>query len=320
MGHVGSQPRPAEHAARIDVPLRLAVVVCFQNEQEHLPTLLASIDTQTEPAEQVMLVDDGSADRSPQIVAEYARTHPETTVLTRERRDQARDRLADAPEWRAFEAGVDALAQPWDVVVKLDGDLKLPTSLFADVRTRLRQDPRLGLTGVWFSEATSEGGQVRNAHPAAHVRGANKFYRRGCYEQISPIPAQLGWDTFDELRARAAGWRTETFAATEGDVIHLRPTGSFDGLLRGYRRWGICAWAYGAHPLGVLGGAVRRARQRPVLLGAVYYLIGWVSAALGGYPRLEPETRAFARREDLARIRAAGARMLRVDPRVAGRA
>jgi len=320
MGHVGSQPWPAEHAASVDAPLRLAVVVCFQNEAEHLPTLLESIDAQTEPAEQLMLVDDGSSDRSPRIVADYAATRPAATVLTRARRDEVRDRLADAPEWRAFQAGVAALGEPWDVVAKLDGDLKLPASLFADVRARLREDPRLGVTGAWFSEATRDGGQVRNAHPAVHVRGANKFYRRACYEQISPIPAQLGWDTFDELRARAGGWRTETFAASEGDVVHLRPTGSFDGRLRGYRRWGMCAWAYGAHPLGVLAGAVRRARQRPVVLGGVSYLIGWGGAALGGYPRLEPETRAFARREDLRRIRSAGRRLLRVEPKAAGRA
>jgi glycosyltransferase involved in cell wall biosynthesis len=320
MGHLGAQPGPAERASATDQQLRLAVVVCFQNEAAHLPTLLGSIDAQTEPADQVMLVDDGSTDGSPEIAAAYAGTHAQATVLTRERRHEVSDRLADAPEWRAFEAGVRALGEPWDAVVKLDGDLRLPASLFADVRARLRDDPGLGLTGVWFSEATADGGLLRNGHPATHVRGANKFYRRTCWEQISPIPAQLGWDTFDELRARAAGWRTETFAATGGDVIHLRPTGSFDGLLRGYRRWGICAWAYGAHPLGVAAGALRRARQRPVLLGALYYLIGWSGAALRGYPRLEPETRAFARREDLARIRAAGRRALKVDARMATRA
>jgi biofilm PGA synthesis N-glycosyltransferase PgaC len=320
MGHLGAQPGPAEHASAADARLRLAVVVCFQNEAEHLPTLLESIDAQTDQADQVVLVDDGSTDGSPEIVAAYAGTHPQATVVTRERRHEVRDRLADAPEWRAFEAGVRALGEPWDVVVKLDGDLRLPASLFADVRTRLTGDPRLGLTGAWFSEATADGRQVRNAHPATHVRGANKFYRRACWEQISPIPAQLGWDSFDELRARAAGWRTETFAATDGDVIHLRPTGSFDGMLRGYRRWGICAWAYGAHPLAVVAGALRRARQRPVALGALYYLIGWSGAALRGYPRLEPETRAFARSEDLARIRAAGRRALKLKPRMATRA
>jgi len=301
MGHVGAQPGPAEHASA-EGPLRLAVVVCFQNEAEHLPTLLESIDAQSEPAEQLVLVDDGSSDDSPELAAAYARTHPKVTVLTRERRHGTRDRLADAPEWRAFTAGVEALESPWDIVVKLDADLRLPHSLFADVRARLRDDPRLGLTGAWFSEPSEDGRLMRSAHPASHVRGANKFYRRPCYEQISPIPAQLGWDTFDELRARAAGWRTETFAASAGDVVHLRPTGSFDGLLRGYRRWGACAWAYGAHPVAVLLGSVRRAALRPYVLGGLSYLYGWAAAGVRGYPRLEPETRAFARREDLTRI------------------
>lgn len=284
--------------------VRIAAVVCFRDEAEHLATLLNSIDAQTEPPDQVILVDDGSEDGSSQIAGEYGSARPNATVLTRERRARVRDRLADAPEWRAFEAGVAALDEPWDVVVKLDADLRLPSSLFADVRQRFRAEPRLGITGTWFSETTQDGNVVRNRHPATHVRGANKFYRRTCYEQITPIPAQLGWDTFDELRARAAGWKTETFAATGGDVMHLRPTGSVDGLLRGYRRWGECAWAYGAHPLGVLAGAVTRARQRPRVLGGLLYLTGWAAAALRRDPRLEPETRALARREDLARIRA----------------
>ena len=147
MGHVGSQPRSAEHAVQVDSRLALAVVVCFQNEAEHLPTLLQSIDAQTEPADQVVLVDDGSDDKSPSIVAAYERSRCEVRVVTRERRSAERDRLADAPELRAFAAGVAALDRPWDAVAKIDGDLELSPTLFADVRARFRADPALGITG-----------------------------------------------------------------------------------------------------------------------------------------------------------------------------
>jgi hypothetical protein len=117
-------------------------------------------------------------------------------------------------------------------------------------------------------------------------------------------------DTLDDLRARAAGWRTESFEAAGGDTIHLRRTGSHDGQLRAFRRWGLCAWAYGAHPLAVVLGGVRRAALRPYVLGGVSYIWGWCDAALRHYPRVEPETRAFAAREDLARIGAIARRTL----------
>jgi biofilm PGA synthesis N-glycosyltransferase PgaC len=292
--------------------MRLAAVISFQNEADHLPTLLRSLEAQTQPADQVVLVDDGSDDRSPAIVREYALRHPEVTVLTRERRRAVRDRLADAPELRAFLAGVDGLSGPWDVVAKIDGDLELSASLFADVRSQLLADPGLGVTGSFLSVIEPDGTRRREPHPESHVRGPNKFYRRACFEQISPLPTQLGWDTVDDLRARAHGWRTRSFAATAGDTIHLRQTGSHDGRLRAFRRWGLCAWAYGAHPLAVLLGAARRATMRPYLAGGASYLYGWATAALSGYPRVEPETRAFARREDRARIGRIARRLLRV--------
>lgn len=318
MGCEGAQPPPARDEP-VDEPLRLAAVVCFQNEAEHLPTLLRSLDAQTEPADQLVLVDDGSDDASRSIVAAYKSGRPHVTVLVRERRAGTSDRLADAPELRAFVSGVETLSEPWDVVAKLDGDLQLSPTLFADVRRRLREDPELGVCGSYLSVTEDDGATRREPHPADHVRGPNKFYRRACFEQITPLPFQLGWDTVDDLRARAKGWRTRSFAATAGDTIHLRRTGSHDGQLRAFRRWGLCAWAYGAHPLGVLLGAAKRATMRPYLLGGVSYLYGWAAAGARGYPRIEPETRAFARREDLRRIRAAVRRVLRVAPRVAAR-
>jgi biofilm PGA synthesis N-glycosyltransferase PgaC len=315
MGNIESrvtgQGSPPEQPAEAD-SIRVAAVISFQNEGDHLPLLLRSLDAQTEPPEQVLFVDDGSDDGSPALVTEYERIHPTARVLTRERRAPTRDRLADAPELRAFIAGVATLAEPWDVVAKLDGDLELSPTLFADVRAQVRSDPRLGITGSYLSVIDDEGVPRREPHPEHHVRGPNKFYRRACYEQITPLPPQLGWDTLDDLRARARGWRTRSFAATGGDTVHLRRTGTHDGLLRAFRRHGFCAWACGTHPLAVLLGAVRRTVIRPYLFAGVSYLWGWASAGIRGYPRVEPETRAFARREDLVRIGTVARRTLRV--------
>lgn len=283
--------------------MRVAVVVSFQNEAGYLPQFLDSLSAQTEPPDQVVLVDDGSTDGSGEIVAEYARTHPAAAVLSRARRTSTADRLADAPELRAFVAGVSTLAESWDVVAKIDADLILSPTLVADVRRRLREEPRLGITGSFLAVIDEGGTHRREHHPPEHVRGPNKFYRRACYEQITPLPVQLGWDTFDDLRARAAGWETRSFEATGGDTIHMRPTGAHDGRLRAFRRWGLCAWAYGAHPFAVMLGAARRSKKPPYVLAGASYLWGWLSGRLRRYPRIEPETRAFARAEDLGRIR-----------------
>jgi poly-beta-1,6-N-acetyl-D-glucosamine synthase len=286
-----------------DSRLRMAVIVSFRDEAEHLPTLLASIAAQTEPPEQLLLVDDGSADASYDIARAFARGHAWVRTLRRPRRAPSKDRLVDAAELRAFQGGVERLEEPWDIVVKLDGDLQLNAELFQAVRQHFADIPELGVTGSYLSVLGRNGLPHPEHNPRHHVRGPNKFYRRRCFEQISPLPPILGWDTIDELRARLHGWKTESFALDSGDSIHLRPVGTHDGSLRAYRRWGRCAWGYGSHPLWVVLGGVYRMRGRLHVLGGLAYVWGWADAAAHRYPRAEPAVRTQARNEELTELR-----------------
>ncbi|MCP9976429.1 glycosyltransferase [Actinomadura madurae] len=58
-------------------PLTLAVIVPAHNEEEGLPATLESLLRQTVPADQIIVVDDGSTDRTSQVAAAY----PGVTVL-----------------------------------------------------------------------------------------------------------------------------------------------------------------------------------------------------------------------------------------------
>jgi len=281
----------------------IAVVVAFLNEQEYLPRLLASIARQTRPPDELLLVDDGSTDASPELAATFAHDLPYARFLTRPTRPPQRDRLAQAYELLAFQWATEHLIVPYDVIGKLDADIELTPEVFAAVEGHLEADPRLGLTGPYLSVVGPDGRPHREHCPPNHIRGATKFYRRRCYEDISPIAARLGWDTLDEVKARMHGWRTASFAMPDGDPLHLRPTGVHDGMLRSYRRRGLAAYLYGAHPLHVLLGAARRLREPPVGLAAGNYLLGWSGATLRRAPRADDEVRAFIRDEQLGRLR-----------------
>jgi poly-beta-1,6-N-acetyl-D-glucosamine synthase len=280
----------------------LAVVVVFLNEQLHLPRLLRTVAAQTRPTDRLLLVDDGSSDDSPRIARAFADEHAYAQPLNRPRRNQDTDRLAGASELRAFQWAVSELRPQYDLVAKLDADLELTSRLFEQVVAAFERDPRLGIAGAELSVAGPGGTWRRERSAEWHVRGATKFYRRACYEQVSPLPAILGWDTIDEARARMQGWRV-AIVSDEPDTRHLRSTGSYDGLLRGFRRRGVAAWGYGAHPLNVLFSALVRMRERPRLLGGLAYLWGWINAAIRGAPRAEPEVLHFVRHEQLQRIR-----------------
>jgi biofilm PGA synthesis N-glycosyltransferase PgaC len=277
--------------------MRLAVIACFLNEEAYLPTFLESLDTQQREPDRLVLVDDGSWDASLRLAHEFASGRPYARVLSRPRRPPQRDRLASAAELEAFCWAVEQVDIPWDVVAKLDADLRLSPDTFAELERRLEADPELGIAGAYQSISTMGGLAVRERCPKDHVRGSTKFYRRGCFEDVFPMPFRLGWDTSDEVRARMRGWRTQSFSMPAGDPIHLRPTATQDGALRGHWRNGVAAYAYGAGPWWVLLGTVRRSVYRPWGLAGLSFLLGWLTSALRLAPRVDAEQRAFFARE-----------------------
>jgi poly-beta-1,6-N-acetyl-D-glucosamine synthase len=282
--------------------LRIAVVVPFLDEERHLPALLSSLAAQTRPPDLALLVDDGSRDSSRAVAAGFAAEHGWMRVLRRPPRPRGRDRLEGGSAAEAFAWGVEQLDPWWDVVAKLDADLALGRQTLAIVERRLADDPRLGVAGPRLDVAHPES-EPPHRCPPGHVDGAAKFYRRGCWDDIAPFPHLLGWDTIDEVRARLRGWEVRSADVPGGNPVLLRGMGRHDGLLRGYRRWGRCAWGLGEHPLHLLAVAAQRIGDTPAVLGSLNYVAGWAHAGLRGAPRAESEVRAFVRRDELHRLR-----------------
>jgi poly-beta-1,6-N-acetyl-D-glucosamine synthase len=278
----------------------LAVCVPFLNEREHMREFLSSLAGQTRPPDRLLLVDDGSTDGSHEPAAEFAAANEWARLLRRPSRAAERDRLATAKELEAFQWAVEQLDVEWDVLGKLDADIRLTPRTLETLLGELERDERLGLAGSYLQE---NGARIHIG--AGHVHGATKFFRRACWEDIAPVPAILGWDTIDEFTARMRGWRTQSFAMPDGDPEHLRPRGTHDGLLRGYRRWGECSYALGESPLHVALYTVRQmATERPPVAGGASYAAGYARAAVRRAPRAERDVRAAVRREQKQRIKA----------------
>src|SRR5207244_4163638 len=89
-----------------------------------------------------------------------------------------------------------------------------------------------------------------------------------------------------------------------GDPVHLRRMGTHGSILASFRRWGVCSYGYGAHPLQVAWYAFVLMRTRkPRVLGGIHYLIGWSAAWVRRMPRADPQLRAAIQRAQLDRLR-----------------
>jgi biofilm PGA synthesis N-glycosyltransferase PgaC len=286
------------------------IVSPVRNEAAHIERVVRSVAAQTMAPARWIVLDDGSTDRTLEILRALEPEVPFMTVLERTSVDPGvRDRLANAAEVRAFNAGL-AVAD-WrehSHVMKLDGDIELPPTYFAELLARFDADESLGLAGGVLVEPAADGSMRPVRIPENHVHGALKLYTRACFEAIGGIQERLGWDTIDGVYARMRGFRTRSF----GDLVsvHHRPLASADGKLRGHARHGECAYIAHYGGLWVALRSLKVARRRPLGLSGAAFLYGYARAVARRTERVpDPDFRRFVRRE--LRHRMAGALAVR---------
>lgn len=203
------------------------VVSPVKDEEQYVEATIQAMLKQTIRPKAWIIVDDGSSDRTCEILAPYAADCDWIRVL-RIRRDAMR-RLGSA-EIRAFQAGYEQVKTlDFDFIVKLDGDLDLPHNYFERLLTAFKQDAKLGIaSGVYLEKRDDKWNPTKM--PSYHVSGASKIVRRQCFDDIGGFPLFPGWDTADEIKAQSKGWSTRHF--TDIPFYHLRPEGSGIGFVK----------------------------------------------------------------------------------------
>ncbi len=266
-----------------------------RNEAQYMRQTLDTVIAQTIRPVAWVIVDDGSTDESPAILAEYAARHDWIHIVTRSDRGR---RAVGPGVIEAFYAGFETVRpQDYDYLCKLDLDLNLPPTYFEGLMTRMAADPRIatcsGKAYIW-----EHGELVNERHGDETSIGATKFYRMSSFLALGGFVRQVMWDGIDGHRCRMHGWIACSWDAPELRFIHLRPMGSSQtGILTGRRRHGYGQYFMGTGFIYMLANSVNRINEKPFLLGSVAMLWGWLESAAKGLPRYEePGFRTFLRR------------------------
>ncbi len=273
----------------------LLVTPC-RDEARFARRTLDSVVAQTLRPRLWVIVDDGSRDETPAILAEYAAVHPWIRVVRREDRG---GRSVGPGVIDAFYAGLETVdTRAFEFLCKLDLDLELPPRYFELLVERMRADPRLGTCSgtAWFP--TEEGTLVSEGLGLEMSAGMTKFYRRACFEEIGGFVREVMWDGIDCHRCRMLGWKAASFEDAELRFVHLRPMGSSQtSLWRGRLRHGRGQWFMGTGFAYMTASALFRMAHRPFVVGGFGMWAGWLGACLRRAPRYEDlEFRRFLRR------------------------
>ena len=277
---------------------RYVLISPCRDEAAFMRRTLDSVAAQSVPPALWVVVDDGSKDETPQILAEYAARLPYLRVVRRTDRGK---RAVGPGVIEAFYQGLASIdLDTFDYVCKFDMDLELPPRYFELLMLRMEREPRLGTCSgkPWFIHPRT-GERVPEVCGDEMSVGMTKFYRVSCFREIGGFVRQVMWDGIDCHRARMLGWIAESVDDPDLRFLHLRPMGASQGkgIWSGRVRAGFGQYFMGTSPLYYLAVALYRLPKHPVVFGSLAMLWGYLTSALKRAPRYEDaEFRRFLRR------------------------
>lgn len=268
-----------------------------RNEAAFMIKTLDSVVKQSVLPALWIIVDDGSTDATPAILAEYAAKHSFIKVVTRENRGH---RSVGPGVIEAFYEGLETVdLKQFDFICKLDLDLIMPPRYFETLIARMMDNPRLGncsgkpyyidkVTGDFVSEGCGDENAI----------GASKFYRRECFEEIGGFVRQVMWDGIDGHRCRQLGWIAMSWDEPDIRFTHLRPMGSSQqNIITGRIRHGFGQYFMGTGFVYMLASGLYRMTRPPLVIGGLAMMWGYIKSFFTRVPRFEDkELASFIRK------------------------
>lgn len=287
---------------------RYCLITPCRDEARYARRTLESVVRQSERPARWIIVDDGSKDETPRILAEYAARFPFIRIVTRPDRG---DRKLGGGVIDAFYTGYDTIDPgEFEYVCKLDLDLDLPPRYFEKLMDRMDAEPRIGTCSgkpYFFPPGTPDdavrfpladaSGLVSEKTGDENSVGMTKFYRTTCFQQIGGFVRELMWDGIDGHRCRQLGWIAVSWDDPDLRFVHLRPMGtSHKNWWTGRVRWGFGQYFMGTTPAWMLASAAYRMTRPPLLVGGLAMLYGYFGSMVRRNPRYgDDEFRRFLR-------------------------
>lgn len=222
--------------------MKFLIIIPAHNEENNISFCLESLKKQNFQDFVCMIVNDGSTDRTAEIINNFKNQDSRFRVLDLETSEHS----PGAKVVRTFDKGLQALDwKDFDVVCKYDADIVFPTNYLEKINQTFETNPKAGIvSGLVYIKKYKSNSEIKNLRnpnenwldfsnkngewifenlsSKNHVRGPIKAYRKECFEDMNGLRTMLGWDNLDILLAKKHGWDVVTIKDLW--VKHLRPT------------------------------------------------------------------------------------------------
>jgi len=291
--------------------MKYVLITPAHNEEKFITKTLDSMVAQTLLPERWVIVDDGSTDRTAEIVEDYQKHHPWIELI----RLSGRLDRSFAGKARAFDAGLKRVRWlQFEVIGNLDADLSFESDYLEFLMRKFSEDPKLGVVGTPFTEEGGYDTAKDSFEGENHVAGGCQLFRRRCFDEVSGyVPNRAGGiDWIAVTTARMKGWKTRSFPEKRFHHLRILGTAGRSGMAASFS-YGEKDYYLGGSPVWQLFRVAYRVTKRPVLTDSLGLFFGYCWAALRRVKRpVTPELIYFHRREQITKLKAIFRALLRL--------
>jgi poly-beta-1,6-N-acetyl-D-glucosamine synthase len=278
------------------------------NEAAFIEGTIDSVQSQTLPPAQWVIVSDGSTDNTDEIIQRRALLWPVIKPIRRERSGQ----LGFASKVSALSLAYGSVDVPdYPFIGHADADVVFYNTYFESLITKCLKNPKLGLCGGAIYESLDGEFKPRRYNSTASVAGAAQFFRSECYAKIGGLaPLRAGGeDTYAEVKTRMLGWDVQSFADLR--VLHNK-SGQPRGMIAESIRKGVAAYFIGNHPLFEFLKSIYRLAEPPYIVGSILRLASYAYLEIQGQKReVSDEFVRYLRQEQVERMKDPLRRLMR---------
>jgi glycosyltransferase involved in cell wall biosynthesis len=290
--------------------MNYVLITSARNEEKFIGGTIQSVVAQTHLPERWVIVDDGSTDRTAEIVEGYSGDHPWIELV---RRPKRLDRNF-AAKAHAVNAGLEHVRSlRFEVLGNLDADVSFEPDYMAFLMQKFSEHPTLGVAGTPFTEEGYDSAKD-SFEGENYVAGPCQLFRYRCFQEIGGyVPNRAGGvDWIAVMTARMRGWKVRSFP--ERRFHHHRSMGTAErGVLSALFSYGEKDYYLGGSPIWQLFRVTYRLAKRPIVIGGLALLFGYSWAALRRMERpVSAELIRFHRREQMKKLKAVFSRLLRL--------
>lgn len=213
--------------------MKFLIIIPTHNEEKNILFTLKSLQQQTFQDFCCVIVNDGSTDKTQQIVEEFSEENLKFKIHNLELSKHE----PGAKVVRTFNEGLNSVdLKEFDIICKFDADIIFPKDYLKKINQVYETQPKAGMVSgiVKIKKSIFEQALIfdfkdeknqwkfEDISSKNHIRGPIKSYRKECFQDMNGLRPVLGWDNIDVMLAKKNGWETVTIKYLW--VKHLRPT------------------------------------------------------------------------------------------------